>query len=82
MASSLSRDIAHTEVTDHRILRHAAVSPQLLEGANVEPQLGRDGNPASDSVQSHDGRMYLPQSRYRAAIVLEVFECHPYDVDG
>lgn len=41
MASSLSRDIAHTEVTDHRILRQAAVSPQLLEGANVEPTLPR-----------------------------------------
>jgi hypothetical protein len=34
------------------------------------------------SVDGHNCRMYLPQSRYRAPIVLEVFECHPYDVDG
>ena len=37
MPSSLSIDIAHTEVTDHRILRRPAVSPPLLQDANPEP---------------------------------------------
>src|SRR5579863_341891 len=31
MPSSLSKDIAHTEVTDHRILRRAGLSPPVLE---------------------------------------------------
>ena len=33
MPSSLSRDIAHTEVTDHRILRQPGISPQFLQDA-------------------------------------------------
>jgi tetratricopeptide (TPR) repeat protein len=37
MPSSLSRDIAHTEVTDHRIERRPGVSPELLQNANVPP---------------------------------------------
>jgi tetratricopeptide (TPR) repeat protein len=39
MPSSLSTDVAHTEVTDHRILRKASISPQLLQDANPEPSL-------------------------------------------
>jgi len=41
MPSSLSTDIAHTDVTDHRILRRPPVSPQLLQGANSKPDLPR-----------------------------------------
>jgi Tetratricopeptide repeat/Cytochrome c554 and c-prime len=41
MPPSLSRDIAHTEVTDHRILRQPGVSPQFLQNANTEARLPR-----------------------------------------
>ncbi len=37
MPSSLSTDVAHTEVTDHRILRRPAVSPELLQDRNTQP---------------------------------------------
>ena len=33
MPSSPSTDVAHTEVTDHRILRYPEISPQLLQSA-------------------------------------------------
>jgi len=39
MPSSLSADVAHTEVTDHRILRRPQVSPQLLQ--DPQPALPR-----------------------------------------
>lgn len=41
MPASLSTDVAHTEVTDHRILRRPEISPQLLQSAslNAEPRL-------------------------------------------
>ncbi|HZR57752.1 MAG TPA: tetratricopeptide repeat protein [Terriglobales bacterium] len=39
MPSSLSTDVAHTEVTDHRILRRPLISPQLLQDAKTMPQL-------------------------------------------
>ncbi len=42
MPSSLSADVAHTEVTDHRILRRPLVSPQLLQDSQpVLPRLVR-----------------------------------------
>jgi len=41
MPSSLSADVAHTEVTDHRILRQPAISPQLLQNGNTQPTLPR-----------------------------------------
>lgn len=44
MPSSLSTDVAHTEVTDHRILRRPHVSPPLVQDANSKldlPQLIR-----------------------------------------
>jgi tetratricopeptide (TPR) repeat protein len=41
MPSSLSTDVAHTEVTDHRILRRPPISPQLLPDANGQPSLPR-----------------------------------------
>jgi Flp pilus assembly protein TadD len=37
MPSSLSTDVAHTEVTDHRIVRRPMISPQLLGDANANP---------------------------------------------
>jgi Tfp pilus assembly protein PilF len=36
MPSSLSTDVAHTEVTDHRILRRPPISPQLLQDGNAQ----------------------------------------------
>jgi tetratricopeptide (TPR) repeat protein len=39
MPSSLSTDVAHTEVTDHRILRRPPISPQLLQDVNNQPAL-------------------------------------------
>jgi len=42
MPSSLSADVAHTEVTDHRILRRPQISPQLLQDPQpVLPRLVR-----------------------------------------
>jgi len=41
MPSSLSTDVAHTEVTDHRILRRAPISPQLLQDGNAQSGLPR-----------------------------------------
>ncbi len=41
MPSSLSADVAHTEVTDHRILRRPPISPQLLQDGNTQPSLPR-----------------------------------------
>jgi len=41
MPSSLSADVAHTEVTDHRILRQPPISPQLLQNGNTQPTLPR-----------------------------------------
>jgi tetratricopeptide (TPR) repeat protein len=41
MPSSMSKDVAHTEVTDHRILRRPLISPQLLQDANGESSLPR-----------------------------------------
>ncbi len=42
MTSSLSADVAHTEVTDHRILRRPQISPQLLQDPQpVLPRLVR-----------------------------------------
>jgi hypothetical protein len=32
-------------------------------------------------VQSHNRRMKLPQRRRRPSIVLEIFECHAYDIN-
>jgi Tfp pilus assembly protein PilF len=37
MPASLSTDIAHTEVTDHRIAAHPQISAQLLEDAQEQP---------------------------------------------
>jgi hypothetical protein len=39
MPASLSTDVAHTEVTDHRILRQPPISPQLLQDANPQTVL-------------------------------------------
>jgi predicted CXXCH cytochrome family protein len=39
MPSSQSKDVAHTQVTDHRILRRPEVSPQLLESAGRPARL-------------------------------------------
>jgi tetratricopeptide (TPR) repeat protein len=36
MPASASTDVAHTEVTDHRILRRPQVSPELLQNARTE----------------------------------------------
>jgi Tfp pilus assembly protein PilF len=41
MPSSLSTDVAHTEVTDHRIPRRSAIAAQLLEDASSSPALPR-----------------------------------------
>jgi tetratricopeptide (TPR) repeat protein len=41
MPSSLSTDVAHTEVTDHRIPRRPAISAQLLEDARTPSELPR-----------------------------------------
>jgi tetratricopeptide (TPR) repeat protein len=39
MPSSLSTDVAHTEVTDHRILRRPPIFPQLLQDGNAQAVL-------------------------------------------
>lgn len=39
MPSSLSTDVAHTEVTDHRILRRPSTSLQLLQDVKTQPAL-------------------------------------------
>jgi hypothetical protein len=39
MPSSQSKDVAHTQVTDHRILRRPEVSPQLVESADHRASL-------------------------------------------
>jgi predicted CXXCH cytochrome family protein len=41
MPSSLSTDVAHTEVTDHRIPRRPAISAHLLEDATTQSDLPR-----------------------------------------
>ncbi len=41
MPASLSTDVAHTEVTDHRILRRPPISPQLLLDVNSQTALPR-----------------------------------------
>ncbi|MGA7219375.1 MAG: multiheme c-type cytochrome [Candidatus Sulfotelmatobacter sp.] len=41
MPASASTDIAHTEVTDHRILRRPQISPQLLESSDETSSLPR-----------------------------------------
>jgi tetratricopeptide (TPR) repeat protein len=41
MPSTLSTDVAHTEVTDHRILRRTPISPPLLQDANAQPPMAR-----------------------------------------
>ena len=41
MPSSLSTDVAHTEVTDHRIRRRPQVAPQLLQDKNTQGNLPR-----------------------------------------
>ena len=41
MPSSLSTDVAHTEVTDHRILSRPPISPQLLQDVDTQPSLPR-----------------------------------------
>lgn len=41
MPASLSTDVAHTDVIDHRILRRPPFSPQLLQDANSRPELPR-----------------------------------------
>ena len=56
MPASLSTDVAHTEVTDHRILRRPPVSPQLLQDGNTRPALPRlvrfpDSQKADDDVR-------------------------------
>jgi Flp pilus assembly protein TadD len=41
MPASASSDVAHTEVTDHRILRRPQIEPQLLQDRATEPSLSR-----------------------------------------
>jgi len=41
MPASLSTDVAHTEVTDHRILRRPPISPQLLQDVAAQTALPR-----------------------------------------
>lgn len=41
MPSSLSTDVAHTEVTDHRILKLPPIAPQFLKDVNTPPRLIR-----------------------------------------
>lgn len=41
MPASLSTDVAHTDVTDHRILRRSQPDPQLARQANLRPDLPR-----------------------------------------
>ncbi len=53
MPESASKDIAHTEVTDHRIPRVPAVSPQLLQDTNASTtKLGLA--PFPDSQEAED----------------------------
>lgn len=54
MPPSLSTDIAHTEVTDHRILRRPEVAPQLLQPI---PEVGKPRLvpfPASEKTDARD----------------------------
>lgn len=39
MPATLSKDVAHTEVTDHRIPRVPSISPELLQDTNASPDL-------------------------------------------
>ena len=41
MPSSLSTDVAHTEVTDHRIRRRPEIAPQLLQDRSAQVNLPR-----------------------------------------
>jgi tetratricopeptide (TPR) repeat protein len=41
MPSSLSTDVAHTEVTDHRIRRRPEIAPQLLQDKSTQANLPR-----------------------------------------
>ena len=41
MPSSLSTDVAHTEVTDHRIRRRPEIAPQLLQDRSTQTNLPR-----------------------------------------
>ncbi len=41
MPASQSRDVAHTQVTDHRIPRRPEVAPQLLHDADAQPSRPR-----------------------------------------
>jgi predicted CXXCH cytochrome family protein len=45
MPSSLSVDISHTEVTDHRIQRHPELSPQLLQDSLSQESTAPDSSP-------------------------------------
>lgn len=53
MPASLSTDIAHTEVTDHRIQRRPELSPQLLQDS-VAPSFPRALLPFPDSKAAAD----------------------------
>jgi hypothetical protein len=53
MPGSSSKDIAHTEVTDHRIPRVPAVSPQLLQDTNA-PVAKLGLAPFPDSQEAED----------------------------
>lgn len=55
MPASLSTDIAHTEVTDHRILTHPQISANLLEDADDHPSPPRlVPFPSSQIVDARD----------------------------
>jgi predicted CXXCH cytochrome family protein len=55
MPASLSADIAHTEVTDHRILARPQIAPNLLENAEDHPSLPRlVPFPPSQSIDARD----------------------------
>ena len=56
MPSSLSTDVAHTDVTDHRILRRPPASPQLLQDANFRADLPRLVRFPAVSKTDHDVR--------------------------
>ena len=55
MPASLSTDVAHTEVTDHRIAARPQISAQLLEDSRDQPSLPRLAPfPPSQRVDSRD----------------------------
>jgi hypothetical protein len=57
MPSSLSKDIAHTEVTDHRILRRPGLSSSLLQDVKIErvfPRLVRFPNAQKTEEDARD----------------------------